>query len=374
MKNRSIVFAFAAVFALGLYSCKDKTAFTISGTIENAGKTNKVYLIGMDSSRASLIDSTAIDGEGKFAFKHAAPYADIYKLRIGGSIFDLIAQNGDQIGFKTNLSDSTHAFEVSGSDDSEKMKEFNKISNIYTEKNTKLYNEYQAKAEQIGKESDSLNTAYMPLFQKNVTDYGNEVLKFAQDNKKSLAGFYAVISVDPMKYEPQLIAYADDIKDKFKGNVSVEMFVKQMMAIKPVSVGQKAPDFTVNGLDSKLVKLSDYKGKYVMIDFWASWCVPCRQENPNVVKLYNAYKDKGLNILGISLDTEKADWQKAIYDDKLTWKHASDLQRFDGLVEKTYHIEAIPSNFIVDPQGVIIAKNITGADLAEFFKKTFNKS
>jgi peroxiredoxin len=96
-------------------------------------------------------------------------------------------------------------------------------------------------------------------------------------------------------------------------------------------------------------------------------------ENPNVVKQYNAFKDKGFNILGISLDVDKVDWQKAIAADKLTWNHGSDLKRFEGPTEALYRIQAIPSNFILDPQGVIVAKNITGSDLEAFLNKTFNK-
>jgi peroxiredoxin len=108
-----------------------------------------------------------------------------------------------------------------------------------------------------------------------------------------------------------------------------------------------------------------------MIDFWASWCAPCRQENPNVVKQYAAFHSKGFNILGVSLDKDKAAWQKAISDDKLEWAHASDLNSFEGPTERLYNIEAIPSNFIIDPAGNIVAKNITGADLEAFLTKTF---
>jgi peroxiredoxin len=147
-----------------------------------------------------------------------------------------------------------------------------------------------------------------------------------------------------------------------------------MMTIKPLSIGHPAPDFTTGGIDGKPVKLSDYKGKYVMLDFWASWCGPCRQENPNVVKLYAIYKPLGLNILGISLDVDKGKWEQAVKADKLTWAHASDLKNFEGPTERLYHIEAIPSNFIINPEGIIVAKNITGTDLEEFLSKTFNKS
>jgi peroxiredoxin len=360
--------------ALILFSCKDKDAFTISGTITNPGSLKKIYLLEADSSQIAVIDSTNISDQGKFQFKHPAPYANLFKIRLGGTIFDLIAKNGDAIDFSTNLTDNTHTYQISGSAESEKIKEFNKISNFYEAKTSKISQAYQDKVQIVGKESDSLIKIYMPMFQKVIGEYSNAVLKFVGENKTSLAGFYAATSLDPAKYEQQLIAYADDIKGNFPDNLAVQRFVKQMEILKPISVGHKAPDFTVAGVDGNPIKLSDYKGKYVLIDFWASWCAPCRAENPNVVKLYRIYKPLGLNILGVSLDQDKAKWQQAIAADKLTWSHGSDLKTFEGPTEKLFHIEAIPSNYIVDPQGVIVAKNVMGTDLEEFLNKTFNKS
>ncbi|MCR8560611.1 AhpC/TSA family protein [Mucilaginibacter sp. BJC16-A38] len=372
--KKHLILSIVTILSLAVYSCKDKDAFTISGVINNPGSLKTIYLMEADSSTVAVIDSVNLSENGKFQFKHKAPYANLYKLRVGGSIFDMIAKNGDAIDFSTSLNDNTHAYEVSGSDESGKIKEFNKISNFYGEKNAKITQEYQDKAQAIGKESDSLIKIYLPMFQKNSVDYSNEILKFVNANKTSLAGFYAATSLDPSKYEAQMITYADDIKDNFKDNPGVQKFIKMMVNLKPVSVGHKAPDFTVAGIDGKPIKLSDYKGKYVMLDFWASWCAPCRAENPNVVKQYAIYKPLGLNILGISLDQDKAKWEQAIAADKLTWSHGSDLKNFEGPTERLFHVEAIPSNFIIDPQGIIVAKNITGADLEEFLNKTFTKS
>src|SRR6185312_6376144 len=126
-----------------IFSCKDKDAFTISGTVKNPGSLKKIYLMEADSTQVSVVDSTNLSDQDKFQFKHSTPYANLYKLRIGGSIFDVIAKNGDAIDFITNLTDNTHAYQVTGSDESDKIKEFNKIGNYYGDKNSKLSQEYQ---------------------------------------------------------------------------------------------------------------------------------------------------------------------------------------------------------------------------------------
>jgi thiol-disulfide isomerase/thioredoxin len=370
MKNNLTLYSLLAL-ALGVTACQNKEAFTLEGNIKNTGNIKKVYLLRADTSQVSVIDSAELSS-GRFKFKNQSTNANLFKLRAGETIFDLIAKNGDDISFETDLNDQSHAYQVKGSQESDKIKEFNTFSNQFGEKNTKIVTEFQGKA-QATKNQDSLLKVYQPVFDQNMADYSQQVLKFIADNKKSLAAFYAAMSLDPYKYEPQLVAYADDIKDEFKDNAAVNQFKRQMTAIKPLSVGHAAPMFTANSIEGKPVSLASFKGKYVMIDFWASWCGPCRQENPNVVRLYNEYKSKGFNILGVSLDEDKGDWQAAVAKDKLTWQQVSDLKKWDGATAKLYHIEAIPSNFILDPQGNIVAKNITGKNLEEFLNKTFNK-
>jgi len=365
------------IAALG--ACRDKDAFILSGEIQNPGKIKTVYLLQPDSAVSySMVttDSTALSDDHRFSFKHQAFFPTFFKLLIGGQTYDVIAKNGDDISFKLDAKDTTNNYEISGSDDSEKMRQLNKMNNYYSAISGKLSLEYGARAKKAKNkaDSDALYAYYYPKFIHNMDVYCARDLAFMDSNKTSLAGYMAAKSLDKYKYEQQLVAYADKIKDQFPGNKDVQNFVKSMAEVKPVSVGHTAPDFTLTDIDGKTVKLSDYKGKYVMLDFWASWCQPCRQENPNVVKQYAKFKDKGLNILGITLDEDRKPWQQAIAHDNLTWRHAGEFKRFDGPVVKQYKVEAIPSNFIIDPQGVIVAKNITGTDLEDFLNKTFNKA
>lgn len=368
------------LFAALLFSCKNKDAFTISGTISNPGSLKRVSLIEATANGITVIDSTNLSDQGKFQFTHSTPYENLYSIRAGGALFDFVAKNGDDIEFSTNLTDPTKAYTIKGSEESGKLQDFNKLSDQLYAINNQLSHEYTDKAAAIqkgpnsAKQAEALIDYYRPLLKKNYDAYNLAVLKFMNDNKNSLAGFYAALTVDSVKYESQLVNYADEIKSVFPNNPAVQQFVQMKMAIKPVTVGQKAPDFTTTGIDGKPVKLSDYKGKYVILDFWASWCGPCRMENPNVVKQYALYKDKGLNILSISLDVKKEDWEQAVKNDKLTWAQASDLKYWNGPTGLLYHVFAIPSNFIINPDGVIIAKNVTGQDLEDFLKKTFSKS
>jgi peroxiredoxin len=144
---------------------------------------------------------------------------------------------------------------------------------------------------------------------------------------------------------------------------------KPTQPVKPV-VGNFAPDFTMNDTEGKPVSLSQYKGQYVLVDFWASWCGPCRGENPNVVAAYKKYKNKNFTVLGVSLDEDKDAWVKAIQKDGLTWKHISDLKGWQSAVVTVYGIEGIPYNVLLDPEGKILATELRGSALEAFLEKT----
>ncbi|MDH6356452.1 TlpA disulfide reductase family protein [Parabacteroides sp. PF5-9] len=148
--------------------------------------------------------------------------------------------------------------------------------------------------------------------------------------------------------------------------VDLDGIIKQL---ENVEIGKIAPEFSLPDTAGVAVSLSDFRGKYVLIDFWAAWCPPCRRENPNVVNTFQAYKDKGFTVLGISLDYNKQSWLKAISDDQLTWTHLSDLKYWDSEIPALYGVRGIPANILIDPNGVIQAKNITGEELPNTLKE-----
>jgi len=359
-----------AILAVSVFvvSCKNNDELSISGKVENAAEIKKVLLYETDQ----LVDSAFLNESNEFKFRRVAQEPDFYTLVVGEKNFLLVGKNGDELKFKTDYTDSTNTYEIEGSEDSEKIREFNQIGFEFSKINKKIQDDYSKLTEENPRAKDSIYGVLMPQFQANMDKYSETTFKFAQENKKNLAGFFAASSLDQSKYEAELIAYAEEIKSVFPKNKAVQSFVNKMEGMKPVSVGQIAPEFELNNTEGKLVKLSDFKGKYVLLDFWASWCAPCREENPNIVKQYETFKNKGFTVLGVSLDEDKADWLKAIQDDRLNWSHVSELKRWDGKVTMQYKIEGIPASFLLDPNGKIIAKNLRGAELQNFLQKMLN--
>lgn len=173
------------------------------------------------------------------------------------------------------------------------------------------------------------------------------------------------------------LALLEEIGERFRkvkpNHPQVKPFLENLKRLKGVSIGSEAPEIALPTPAGPIMRLSDLRGKYVLIDFWASWCGPCRRENPNVIKTYATYKDKGFEIFGVSLDQEKSAWINAIAKDQLTWPHVSDLQYWNSVAAQAYQVSSIPMTFLLDPQGKVIAKGLRGDSLNQYLANLFSK-
>jgi peroxiredoxin len=260
--------------------------------------------------------------------------------------------------------------EVTGSEDTDHFYRVNDIMRNFQQQVNALNADFmKARADEDQQAMRGVEEQYLALEEANTRK-----LKAAIDSMgNSIAAFYAVNFLDAEKEFDYLSQLADRFNQNLPDSRYTQQFVAQVEEMKKLAVGMPAPEIALPNPAGDTVRLSSLRGNYVLIDFWAAWCKPCRMENPNVVRMYNKYKDKGFEIYGVSLDRTREAWVEAIRDDKLTWTQVSDLQYFDSEAASLYNISAIPATVLLDEEGKIIAKNLRGteleAKLAEIFEE-----
>lgn len=196
-----------------------------------------------------------------------------------------------------------------------------------------------------------------------------EISKFITEHPASIVSAYVLYRNWSYRLTPAQITQNIALLDKsLQSSTYVKELKELAIVLDGLAIGKKAPDFTANDPDGKPVRFSQNLKGYTLVDFWASWCGPCRRENPNIVAAYKEFHDKGFNIIGISLDKKKENWVKGIQDDHLDWTHVSDLLFWNSAVAKLYGVRAIPANYLVDPNGVIVARNLHGEELQTTLK------
>jgi len=345
-----------------LFSCtstpKKDYNFSINGTIEG-DYTSQVYLYKREAGEWLLLDSSLVENN-IFRFEGNIDYPEFYYLSIKNeqNYASVFIEQSD-IAIKINLDDISNP-EISGSKAQTAYEAFHTQNDVYEEKLSDIWSRIKTSRDNGNVEEEAMLEEEFEAANEEKRAF---ILQYAKDNNASVAAAYIVLRNVYYYDETDLNPVVKSFDASILESTYVKSLTEHVETLKRVAIGQNAIDFTMTDMEGNPLTMSSLYGKYLLVDFWASWCGPCRRENPNVVNAYNTYHEKGFDILGVSYDKDNQKWLDAIANDKLTWHHVSDLQGWGNATKKLYAINSIPANILLDKDGIIIAKNLREEDL-----------
>jgi peroxiredoxin len=361
--------------ASSLFSCSQRrsSGSEVNDSITITGKVNYpqdgfIVLEEIGENKPNIIDSVRLNADSSFVLEIRNTEPGFYRLNFFNKQFVNLILNKEDIDLKVDGHNQNGNAQVNGSTDTEHFNRVNAMMQSFQAKVTPLQNEYiQARNSNNERKMQEIENKFIAYQAENTRKIKAEI----REMKHSIAALYAVNYLNAEEEFPFLDSLASELKIKMPNSKYAKKFVEQVNNMRALSIGQVAPDINLPDPNGNEVKLSSLRGNYVLIDFWAAWCKPCRVENPNVVKLYNQYNDKGFEVFGVSLDRKKQDWVEAIEKDGLHWTQVSDLEYFNSKAAALYQINAIPATFLLDKEGKIIGKNLRGKALEEKLKEIF---
>nr|WP_298789901.1 TlpA disulfide reductase family protein [uncultured Allomuricauda sp.] len=357
------IFGFVCAIML-LVSCgSGSDGYTLKGTITGElAEGAQVFLKTTDSLNQLVELDTANVANGSFSFTGTQTEPKLHYLFLGtnpGNV-PFVLENGNiDIKFQK---DSLGFASIKGTLQNDLFMNFLQESRKLSDRARSMQNDMRAASQQRDTATvTALREEYIE-FQEEVKDFN---IDFAKENPNALISALIIGNLMGSKVLPddEIRAMFEALTPEIKESTPGARLKAQLDKLKTTQIGGVAPEFSAPTPDGATLALSEVKGKVTLIDFWAAWCRPCRMENPNIVSVYNKYHDKGLNIIGVSLDARAEDWKKAIEADGLEWNHISNLKRFQDPIAQLYSINAIPAAFLLDENGVIVAKDLRGPAL-----------
>lgn len=391
MRFITLIFVFAVLFAA--CGTTQQEGFVLKGKLENIEAGQIITLNLLTETNIETFDSTKISENGEFQFSGKVSNKEFFMLKIDNTNYIyLIIDSLDNITVNGNAQNLLMTYTVEGSHESQLLKELN-LHNANTRKEVDgLRNSFNAQKDKVSN-LDSLKQSIDSVFQIIHNEERRYLISFIEQNDTSLASYMALYQqivprtpiIDPRNpVDFELFKKVDEtLINKMPSSQHVKSLHAQVLEMKRVQeieslgsnhlqIGAEAMEIAEPTPQGDTITLSSLRGKYVLLDFWASWCKPCRMENPNLVENYKKYHEKGFEIYQVSLDKDKASWTAAIKQDGLNWTHVSDLAYWQCKSAQLYKVQGIPANFLLDPEGKIIAKDLRGAalgaKLAEIFK------